>query len=252
MPSAAPATDRRKSGNSTFVTTHWTRILAARGDSAEAKAALCDLCDAYYQPVVAFLCGSGRTEDAARDLAHQFFSRILERNGLDGADPQRGRFRSYLLGAVKHFLHVTREREGRQKRGGSEEHVALEPATDTSPGIDPADPTSPPPDVAFDRQWAMTVLERALTAVERGLSEMGSLREFEVLKPWLTGDCQGHSQTQAEAARQLQMSEGAVKVAIHRLRRRFREAVRQEIAATLNSSAEVPNELQHLLAVLRG
>jgi DNA-directed RNA polymerase specialized sigma24 family protein len=235
----------------TFATTHWTRVLAARGDSSEAQAALSELCAAYYQPVVAFLSGNGRTDDAARELAHQFFSRILERNGLDGADPERGRFRSYLLGALKHFLHATREREERQKRGGAHEHVALRPTTDTSPGVDPAAPISLAPDEAFDRQWAMTVLERALTAVERGVGAAGDGHEFEVLKPWLTGDCHGHSQTQADAARRLNMSEGAVKVAIHRLRKRFREAVRQEIASTLNRSADLPNELEHLLAVLR-
>ena len=110
----------------TFATTHWTRVLAARGDSSEAQAALSELCAAYYQPVVAFLNGTGRTDDDARELAHQFFSRILERNGLDGADPERGRFRSYLLGALKHFLHATREREERQKRGGAHERTIRE------------------------------------------------------------------------------------------------------------------------------
>jgi RNA polymerase sigma-70 factor (ECF subfamily) len=240
------------SQSSGFATTHWTRVLATRGDSADARAALSDLCAAYYQPVVAFLQGSGRTNDAARDLAHQFFTRILEGNGLDGADPQRGRFRSYLLGAVKHFLHLVRERDERQKRGGAYEHLALTPATDTSPGLDPPDPSGRTPDSEFDRQWAMTLLERALTAVESELTDTGHRRELDVLKPWLTGDCQAHSQSQADAARELEMSEGAVKVAIHRLRRRFREAVRREIASTLNNAADVPSEMQHLLAALRG
>src|SRR5262245_13635262 len=108
---SANATPEDHSQSSAFATTHWTRVLAARGESTEAPAALSDLCAAYYQPILAFLRGSGRTNDAARDLAHQFFARILERNSLDGVDPQRGRFRSYLLGAVKHFLHLARERE---------------------------------------------------------------------------------------------------------------------------------------------
>ena len=241
--------DQYGSDASSFATTHWTRVLAARGDSPEAKTALSDLCAGYYQPVVAFLQGSGRTEDAAREMAHQFFARILERNGLDGADPQRGRFRSYLLGAVKNFLHADWEREERQKRGGGHEHIALAPATDTSPGLDPADSASTTPDMAFDRQWALTVLVRALKAVERGLADAGNTAEFEVLKPWLTGGAS--PQSQADAARELGMTEGAVKVAIHRLRKRFREAVRQEISSTLNSAADVPNELQHLLAALR-
>jgi len=242
---------REVAAASTFATTHWTRVLAAQGDSMDARAALSDLCAAYYQPVIAFLCASGRTQDVARDLAHQFFTRILERNGLDGADPQRGRFRSYLLGAVKHFLHVTREHEERQKRGGTQEHLSLAPGSDTSPGVDPPDPTGSTPDVLFDRQWATTVLERALTALENELTEAGRGREFDVLKPWLTGDGQGYGQSQADVARELKMSEGAVKVAVHRLRKRFREAVRREIASTLNSSADVPNEMQHLLAALR-
>jgi RNA polymerase sigma-70 factor (ECF subfamily) len=241
-----------KVASSAFATTEWTRVLATRGDSADARAALSDLCAAYYAPVVEFLQGSGHAHDTARDLAHQFFTRILERNGLHGADPQRGRFRSYLLGAVKHFLQTAHEREQRLKRGGAQEHLPLAPATDTSPGVDPADPSGLTPDVIFDRQWAMTVLARALTAVERELSDAGHRHELEVLKPWLTGDGDGYSQSQADAARELNMSEGAVKVAIHRLRRRFRDAVRREIASTLNNAADVPSEMQHLLAALRG
>lgn len=231
-----------------FATTHWTRVVAARGDSPAAKAALSELCDAYYQPVIAFLRGSGRPEDDARELAHEFFSRLLERRGLDGADPHRGRFRSYLLGALRHFLQNVREREGRQKRGSGQEHVSLSGGTDTSPGIEVADPTAGSSDRAFDRQWALTVLERAITRVEQELAAAGRERDFETLKPWLTGDCAHY--TQAEAARRLEMSEGAVKVAVHRLRKRFRQAVKTEVAATLHNTLDLQDELNHLVTTL--
>ncbi len=231
-----------------FATTHWTRIVVARGDSPAAKAALSDLCDAYYQPVIAFLRGSGRPDDDARELAHEFFSRLLDRHGLDRADPHRGRFRSYLLGALRHFLQNVREREGRQKRGGGREHVSLSGGTDTSPGFEVADPTAGSLDRAFDRQWALTVLERAVTQVERELAAAGRARDFEVLKPWLTGNSARY--TQAEAAHRLEMSEGAVKVAVHRLRKRFREVVKAEIASTLHTPEDLQAELNHLAATL--
>jgi len=244
-PSRGPANPAGPEG---FATTHWTRVLAARGDSSDAQAALGDLCAAYYPPVVAFLRGCGRSDDDARELAHEFFSRILDRQGLDGADPRRGRFRSYLLGALKHFLSAVGERERRQKRGGGREHVSLSGGTDTSPGFEVADAAELSPDRAFDRQWALTVLERALAGLERELAAAGRGRDFEVLKPWLTGENAPYSQ--AEAARQLGHTEGAVKVAVHRLRKRFRAAVKTEIASTLNAAADLQDELNHLVAVL--
>src|ERR1039457_3662817 len=118
-----------------FVTTQWTRVLEARGNSPEAKAALSDLCAAYYTPVFAFIRRSASGEDTARDLTQEFFARLLARHGIDSVDPQRGRFRSYLLGAVKHFLADVREHDHRLKRGDGQPLQSIEPGTDTSPGL---------------------------------------------------------------------------------------------------------------------
>lgn len=232
----------------TFATTRWTRVLASRGDSPDARLALSDLCAAYYGPVVAFLRREGRDEDAARELAHEFFARVLERQSLDGADPQRGRFRSYLLGALKHFLANRRAHEMREKRGGQIAHQPLDSKTDTSAGSAIPDTSTHSSDTLFDREWALNVLERAFDVMKRECEQSGTLREFEGLKPWLTGE--GAGRPQADAARDLGMNEGAVRVAIHRLRRRFRELVRTEIAQTVKEPGDVAEEMRHLIEAL--
>jgi RNA polymerase sigma-70 factor (ECF subfamily) len=234
-----------------FRTTHWTQVLAARGDSSEARAALSDLCAAYYAPVVAFLRRCGREEDAARELAHAFFARVLERQSLGGANPARGRFRSYLLGALKHFVAGQHDRASAAKRGGGITHEPLSAGTDTSPGLELPDVSAPDAEREFDRKWALTVIERALAALAQEHAAEGGKAKFETLKPWLTGDDGAHPPlSQAEAARALGMNEGAVKVAVHRLRKRFRAVLKAEIAATLNSPGDVEDELRHLIAAL--
>jgi RNA polymerase sigma factor (sigma-70 family) len=299
-----------------FVTTQWTQVLEARGDSPEAQAALGELCTAYYAPVLAFIRRSGRDEDAARDLTQEFFARLLARRGLDSVERGRGRFRSFLLGAVKHFLADQYDRSRAAKRGGGQESIPLDAgsAGDTTVALQISDPAAPVPDAYFDRQWALTILDRALAAlaaehqtndkrsrrpdpvaagilpaVEPGFQTGGTSVEnterpeksesiassganpggkmppstsgrmpeatapanpsqFEILKPWLTGDTGQASQ--ADAARRLGMNEGAVKVAIHRLRKRFRELVKTEIAQTVGGGADVQAELNYLLEVL--
>jgi RNA polymerase sigma factor (sigma-70 family) len=231
-----------------FATTQWTRVLEARGDSPEAKAALSDLCAAYYAPVFTFIRNHAPDEEAARDLTQEFFARLLGRQGLDTVDPRRGRFRSYLLGAVKHFLADMRERAQRQKRGGGQALESLDAGTDTSPGLQLPDPNAPSPDREFDRKWALTLLDRALTALAAELEAAGQAKHFEALKPWLTGDTETRSQ--ADTARQLGTNEGALKVAIHRLRRRFRDVIRSEIARTVADREQVEEELRHLLEAL--
>ena len=240
-----PATTRAPAA---FVTTQWTRVLEARGDSPEAKAALSDLCGAYYAPVFAFIRHNTPDEDAARDRTQEFFTRLLSRQSLGAVDPERGRFRSYLLGAVKHFLADMHERENRLKRGGGQRHESIEPGTDTSPGLQLPDANAPSPDREFDRKWALTVLDRALAALAAEHRAAGKAEQFDALKPWLTGDTENLSQ--AEAARQLGLNESAVKVAIHRLRRRFRETIKAEIGRTLSDHSQVDEELGQLLAAL--
>jgi RNA polymerase sigma-70 factor (ECF subfamily) len=231
-----------------FVTTQWTRVLEARGDSPEARAALSDLCAAYYAPVFAFIRHNTPDEDAARDRTQEFFARLLSRQSLGAVNPERGRFRSYLLGAVKHFLADSRQREQRLKRGGGQQHESIEPGTDTSPGLQLPDAHAPGPDREFDRKWALTVLDRALAALEAEHQAAGKADQFETLKPWLTGDTENLSQ--ADAARQLGLNESAVKVAIHRLRRGFRETIKAEIGQTLSDRSQVDEELGQLLAAL--
>jgi len=249
-----PATTRAPAA---FVTTQWTRVLEARGDSPEAQAALGELCTAYYAPVLAFIRRGRRDEDAARDLTQEFFARLLARHGLDTVQPGRGRFRSFLLGAVKHFLADQRDRASAAKRGGGQTSLSLDASTgDTTHGGSGmnaalpqiADPTAAVPDAFFDRQWALTILDRALAALAAEHQATGKGEQFEALKPWLTGDTEQLSQ--AEAARRLDVNEGAVKVAIHRLRKRFRELVKAEIAQTVGADGDVQAELNYLLEVL--
>jgi len=234
--------------SSTFLTTHWTRVLNARGDSPEAIAALSDLCAAYYAPVFAFIRRSAPDEETARDLTQEFFARQLARQGIDTVEPGHGRFRSYLLGAVKHFLSDMRQHANRLKRGAGQPHESLESQTDTSLGLQVADPNAPSPERVFDRKWALTLLDRALASLTARHKQAGSLDQFEALKAWLAGDTENLSQ--AETARGLGMNEGAVKVAIHRLRRQFRQAIKDEIAQTLNDHSQVEEEMKCLLEAL--
>jgi RNA polymerase sigma factor (sigma-70 family) len=232
-----------------FVTTHWTRVLQAQGNSTDAKAALSDLCAGYYPPVFAFVRRWTNNEEAARDLTQEFFARLLARNNIDQADPRRGRFRSYLLGAVKHFLCDVKEHDQRLKRGGGQRVESLnETRNDTATSIQLPDPNSPSPDHEFDRKWALTLLERALGSLENEHKLAANEKQFETLKPWLTGDTENLSQ--ADAARALSMNEAAVKVAIHRLRRRFRELIKSEIRETLQDAEQVGQELQYLISAL--
>lgn len=230
-----------------FAPTRWTLVVQAKGGDTAAKAALSELCAAYYVPVIAFLRAERRDEDTARELAHSFFARVLAGGSLGGADPARGRFRSYLLGAVKHFLANERERLGAQKRGSGVDPLPFD-VTPSAPGL--AVPSAAPDasEREFDRQWALTIIARALAIVEGELREAEKTAQFTVLKPWLTGDSAAVSQ--AAAAQQLGLSEAAVKVAIHRLRQRFREAVKAEIAQTVPATDDIDDELHHLLAVL--
>jgi RNA polymerase sigma-70 factor (ECF subfamily) len=235
---------------SSFHDTRWTLVARSCGSDAAAQGALSELYAAYYAPVVVFLRRDGREEDVARELAHDFFARLLEGGAMEGADPERGRFRSYLLAAVKRFAADQRERAGALKRGGGCEHVSLQSGrTDTEPGLQVEDAQVMAPNAAFDREWAVTLLARALVSLERTLGEEGKAEHFAVLKPWLTTGLD--DQSQAAAAAQLGISEAAVKVAIHRLRQRFREAVRGEIAQTVSNPEVVEEELEALRAALR-
>ena len=224
--------------------------MRARGQTPEAQVALAELCEGYYQPVFRFLLREGRDQDSASELTQEFFARILGGGGFEAADPQRGRFRSYLLGSLKHFLADDRKRERRLKRGGGAftESLDADPVDGLGEPIQIADPSAKVPESFFDRQWAMAVMAHGLDELQNQFVSEGKADQFDLLKPWLVGEVP--TLTQADAARSLGLSEGAVKVAIHRLRKRFREAIRSKIAQTLSDPAMIDEELRHLIEAL--
>lgn len=232
-----------------FRTTRWTRVCRAKDDSEEGRRALADLCEAYYEPVVAYLRGALRSDDdAARELTHAFFAKVLAGGAFDSADPERGRFRYYLLGAVKHFLAHRREADGRLRRGGGIAPCSLDEAGEGSPALHLSDTSRPSPEAAFDRQWAVTVLARAMAMLEAECAAGGKSALFHKLRPSLLGDASYGDQIGVADA--LGMSVPALKVAAHRLRRRFRECVRAEIEGTLQDRAAVEDEMRSLYAAL--
>lgn len=240
---------RPASGNPVFHTTRWTMVNRARGDAPEARAALGELCEAYWTPVFRFLRREGRNEDESRELTQEFFSRLLAGGSLENADPGKGRFRSYLLGALKHFLADRSRNEGRLKRGGGAVIESIESGgTETSPGLQIPDPTTNVSDACFDREWALAVMDRGLQTVQAAFTGSENGKQFEVLKPWLIGETDNLSQS--DAAAKLGMTTGAIKVAIHRLRKDFRDAIQAEIAQTVTTPDEIAAELRYLIEVL--
>jgi DNA-directed RNA polymerase specialized sigma24 family protein len=221
-------------------------VCLAKSDSEDGRRALADLCDAYYEPVVAFLRADLREADAARELSHAFFAQMLAGGTIHTADRERGRFRSYLLGAVKHFLSHHRAAARREKRGGGMEAVPL----DDEAVSDVPDARQMTPDAAFDRQWALTVLTRALDALRQECIAEGRVTFFEQVKPWLMGE--GAHGDQSAVAESCGMSAAALKMALHRLKKRFRHCVKTEVAGTLDDPAMVEAEMQSLFAALGG
>jgi RNA polymerase sigma-70 factor (ECF subfamily) len=202
------------------------------------------LCNAYYEPVTTFLRYELRDADAARELAHDFFANLLAGGAVLRADRERGRFRSYLLGAVKHFLSNQRAARQRLKRGGGAEKISL----DETEAHSVPDATVLSPDAAFDRQWALTVVAHALEALQLECAAEGRADFFEQVKPWLTGDT-AHGDQIVLAVR-WGMNANALKVAVHRLKRRFRQLLKAEVAGTLDDPAQVEVEMRALFAAL--
>lgn len=232
-----------------FRTTRWTQVIAARGASPEGRQALRDLCETYYEPVALFIQRSRPAGlEESRDLTHEFFTLLLEGQRLDQADQSRGRFRSYLLGAVKHFLADQRDRDQAYKRGGDRVIQSLMSATDRGASIDPIGTAGLPPDAYFDRQWGLTIVEQAISTLRAEATAASELARFEVLQPWLVTPS-GHDTAQL-TARSLDMSDGAFKVAVHRLRKRFRQVVLDRVAATVDEPSEVAGELDYLIQAI--
>ena len=231
-----------------FQTTHWSVVLlAGREPSAGRAAALEKLCRAYWHPIYAFARRKGSGEEDAKDLTQQFFARLLERNDFAGVDPQKGKFRTFLLASFTHFLANEHDRASALKRGGgkiifsldellSDQHNKFEPAGGCSPAN------------LFDQRWAMAVLEQALTRLKTEMSATGKAGQFEGLKTFLTADA-GEGEY-AAVAQKLGVADSSVAVLVHRLRQRYRELVRAEVAQTVSSPTELEEEMRHLFQML--
>jgi len=249
---AAQDPSGRKEGASPpgeFVTTHWSMVLAA-GETAspQSAAALEKLCEAYWYPLYAYVRRSGHNPDDAKDLTQEFFARLLERKYLRLADPDRGRFRSFLLTSLKHFLINEWKRANREKRGAGQTFIALdEDLAESRFAAESAE--NQPPETRYDRAWAGMLMERALIAL-RGEFDQGGKRElFERLKVFVWGD--KNTLSYAAMAEQLGMTEGAVKVAVHRVRKRYRTLLRQKIGETVVDPADIGDEIRFLISALR-
>lgn len=243
--------DLNDAGQQRFATTQWTLVVSARGNSEEARAALAELCTAYYRPVEAFIRKSCRTQQDARDLTQEFFARVLDGKGFDRAEPSRGRFRSYLLGCVKHFLSDANDQRMAAKRGAGKTPQSIHAVSSdshTSCDLPLVDPSGFPPDAYFDRQWAVELLQCVLTTLEKQHEQAGKIDEFEIMKPCLTGD--SAIPTSAELSIQLNLSPEAAAMAVHRLRKRFRAAVKAEITKSVADESEVRSELDYLIQAL--
>ena len=234
-----------------FATTQWTLVLAAgRTDGSGAAEALASLCRTYWYPVYAFVRRKGHDPDAAQDLTQAFFARLIEKHALGHADPNRGRFRSFLLTAVQNFLANEHARSQAQKRGGHVAVVPIEPAADAESrfAAEPAHELTP--EKLFDRRWALVHLDLCLDALRQDYARRDQSALFARLQPFLGGDVPGGSY--AAVGAELAMSESAVKVAVHRMRQRYRELLRRQIQQTVTSPLEVDDEVRHLFAALAG
>jgi RNA polymerase sigma-70 factor (ECF subfamily) len=233
-----------------FPVTQWTVVLAAGGTpSPESAAALERLCSSYWYPLYAFVRRSGHSPPDAQDLTQEFFARVLERHWLARADQSKGRFRTFLLTAMERFLANEWDKARALKRGGGQRNVPIQVDTaETRYGVEPADTRTP--EQAFEYRWAVALLDEVVKQLEAEFQAQGQAASFAALKPCLVGD--RAAQPYAELAAMLGMEEGAVKVAVHRLRQRYRELLRAEIANTVASAEEVDAEMRHLFNVLAG
>ena len=235
------------SGRSRFATTHWSLVLAAREPSPEAADALEELCARYWSPLHAYLRKQLNDPERAQDYTQAFFAQLLEKRYLDAVRPERGRFRSFLLASIKHFYLNQIESEHAIKRGGHAVMVPLDPL-DHQWLREPSDDLTP--ERLFERRWAVTLLNRSLARVRAEHERAGKADLFELLLPHLTGGLA--ARPYSELAATAQMSEGAIRVAIHRLRTRVGSALRAEIATTVDGPAAVDDELRYLASVLQG
>ncbi len=228
-----------------FATTHWSMVISAGGPrSAEAGRALATLCENYWFPVYAFVRRAGHSADDAQDLTQEFFVRLLDKQFLAAADRNKGRFRTFLLTAVKRFLANEYDRLQAKKRGGGHTILSLE-GLEARYCQEPADTLTP--ERIFERQWALTLLDQVLARLHAEMASEGKAALFDAMKGHLTGS---QTVSYARTAAGLGMTEGAVKVAAHRLRQRYRELLREEISQTVAGPDEIEEEVRYLFTCL--
>jgi RNA polymerase sigma-70 factor (ECF subfamily) len=229
-----------------FATTRWSVVLAARGADSKGRQAFSTLCEDYWHPIYAFIRREGYGAEEARDLTQGYFLLLLGKTLLHDFRPAEGRFRSFLLASVRHFLSDARDRERAAKRGGGRAPIPLDEAiAEESYRREPH--TELTPEEIFERRWAATVIDRAMRRLGEDAGRRGRLEQFERLKEFLTG---AGADTYLAASSDLATTEDAVKVAVHRLRRRYGEMLRREVAETVADPAQVDDEIRYLLEVI--
>src|SRR5262245_4896562 len=248
MPSESESDAALVRASPLFATTHWSVVLAAGGGgSPQADLALADLCHTYWYPLYAFVRRKGHSAHDAQDLTQAFFARLLEKNYVAQANRDRGRFRTYLLAALTHFLADEWDKERRLKRGGGREIISFDAASaEERYLLEPVDRF----DAArlYERRWVTTLFDKVLARLEQEFHDTGKAGLFDELKDSLLAE--DAASPYAEAGARLGMKVDAVKQAVHRMRRRYRELFREEIAQTVAGPDEVEDELKHLFAVL--
>ena len=239
-----------RGGHRQFASTRWSLVAAAcQRESPESAAALASLCRLYWYPLYAYARRRLPTAEDAQDLTQDFFARLLEKEYLRQADRQRGSFRSFLLTAFKHFLEKERDRANAQKRGGGRPHLPLDfQVGERRYQLEPAHAADA--ESLYERRWALTLLEQTLAQLRDELARGGKGRLFEALKGTLTGE--DAPRPYAELADEMGLSVESIKVSVHRLRRRYGELLRTEIAQTVSSPEEIEDELRNLFAALAG
>jgi RNA polymerase sigma factor (sigma-70 family) len=234
-------------GSPVFATTHWSVVLtAANEETPEAAAALERLCRTYWYPLYAYVRREGHSPPDAQDLTQEFFARLLARNSLARVAPEKGKFRSFLLAAMRHFLSDQRERARTAKRGGRTEILSLDAQeAESRYRLEPVERLDA--DKIYERRWAMTLLDQALKRLREESAAAGKTELFEKLRRYVAGDSEA---TWSQSAAELGLSEGAMKAAVHRLRGRYRVLLREEIAHTVADPAEIEAEVRYLIRVI--
>jgi RNA polymerase sigma factor (sigma-70 family) len=248
MPESPTQNSTPSQPRAVFATTHWSVVLAAgNADAVGAREALSRLCQTYWYPLYAYARRCGHSQHDAQDLTQSFFARILEENWMAKSDPQRGRFRSFLLASMRHFMANEWKREHRQKRGGGQTILSLnDDSAENRYQLEPVERKTP--ENLFERGWALSLLDSVLAKLEAEYRSEGKAEWMDTLRPALTSE--RASINYAEIAKKLAMTETAARVAVHRLRQQYRRMLRAEVAHTVGSPEEVEEELRHFFKVL--